>query len=420
MKSGSTGRASIANALWFVWLILVLWLPLGCSDGAGDGGFGGLGTLGGERTAGAVLYVANSGSNDVSAYTMNPTTGVLTPMTGSQVLPISAPSAIVTSSNGLFAYVANRDTNNVTAFRVGTDGALLPGPSTSGNPNQVAAGTEPRALAISPDSQFLFVVNSGSDDVTVFKIGSAGVLTRVPQSTGPTMPVAAGASSPFALALAPTGRFLYVADSASNTITVFQVDTAGLLTLVPPAGSGTNPIASGGTEPTALALSPNGRFLYVTDGTSGRVSAFQVQTSGLLTLIPPASANPVSTGGTTPNSLTVAPGGAHLYIANGGDSRNVAAFAIGSDGLLTLVQATGATANPTPLPPEVTPVALTISQDGRFLYVANRGINVPEGTVSAYTIVSGSGTLGPLATLTGSSFRAGTAPSAVATFTPTP
>ena len=419
MRSGST-HPFIATHLRLVWLIPALLLPLGCSDGGGDGGFGGLGTLGGERTAGAVLYVANSGSNDVSGYTINPSTGGLTVMVGAPFKDIPAPSAIALSPNGLFAYVANRDKNNVTAFRVGTDGALLPGPSTSGNPNQVAAGTEPRALAISPNSEFLFVVNSGSDDVAVFKIGAAGALTRVPQSTGPTMSVAAGASSPFALALAPTGRFLYVADSTANTITAFQVDTAGLLTRVPAAGSGTNPIASGGTEPTALALTPNGKFLFVTDSARGTVASFEVQTSGLLMLIPPTSSNPVSTWGTTPNSLTVAPNGAHLYIANGGDSRNVAAFAIGSDGLLTLVPASGGSANPRPLPAEVTPVALTISQDERFLYVANRGITVPDGTVLAYSIVSESGTLGPLATLTGNSFRAGTAPSAVATFSPSP
>ncbi|MBK9949043.1 MAG: beta-propeller fold lactonase family protein [Nitrospira sp.] len=84
------------------------------------------------------------------------------------------PSAIA-HPNGLFAYMANSQTNKVTAFRVGTNGTLLLGDSISGNPNPVVVGTAPRVLAISSDSQFLFVANSGSNTVSVFKIGAAGV-----------------------------------------------------------------------------------------------------------------------------------------------------------------------------------------------------------------------------------------------------
>jgi len=61
-----------------------------------------------------------------------------------------------------------------------------------------------------------------------------------------------------------------------------------------------------------------------------------------------------------------------------------------------------------------TPTALTISQDGQFLYVANRG-----GTVSTHPIASGSGTLNPLMQLLGNPFRAGTNPSAIAVSGPT-
>ena len=85
----------------------------------------------------------------------------------------------------------------------------------------------------------------------------------------------------------------------------------------------------------------------------------------------------------------------------------MSAFAIGSNGLLTLVPASGTALNPTPAGSN--PAAVTISQDGQFLYVANRG-----GNVSAYTITSGSGTLVPLTPLLGNPFPAGTNPSAIA------
>ena len=380
----------------------------GCGDDGGQGGFGGLGTIGGEATTTAIVYVTNRGSNDVSGYTINASTGGLAPSPGSPFVNLSAPSAIAVSSNGFFAYAANRQANNVTAFRVGTNGALLRGESTAATPNPTSVGTAPRALAISQDSRFLYVGNSGSDSVTVFSIGTAGVLTRVAQTTGNSNPVGTGGSGPLALTISPTGRFLYVVNGTSNNVTAFQVETSGLLTQVPPAGPGTNPISVSGTGPTALAMSPNGQFLYVTNGASNTVTAFQVATSGLLTLVTSTGSNPnpVSAGGATPNGIAVASNGAFLYIANG--EGNVSAFAMGGNGLLTLVPASGTALNPTPA--GSSPAAVTISQDGQFLYVANRG-----GSVSAYTIVSESGTLVPLTPLLGNPFPAGTNPSAIAT-----
>ncbi|MDH4084737.1 MAG: lactonase family protein [Nitrospira sp.] len=409
-----------ANQLPLVWLTLCMLLAPGCGDGGGEGGIGGggtsgLGTIGGGEGTAASVYVTNTGSNDVSAYSINQSTGGLAVISGSPFVDVPAPSAIALSSNGFFAYIANGRTNKVTAFRIGTNGALLLGASTPDTPNPASVGTAPRALAISRDSRFLYVANSGSDTVTGFSIGAAGVLTLVPQTTGNPNPVSAGGLSPVALAMSSTGRVLYVANSTSSTITTFQVESSGLLTQVPQAGPGTNPISTNVAGPTALAMSPNGQFLYVTNSASNTVTAFRVETSGLLTLIPPTGStpNPVSTGGTTPNSIAVVRNGVHLYIANGGGT--VSAFTIGSNGLLALVPASGTVQNPTPtLVAGSTPTALTISQDGQFLYVANSG-----GTVSAYTIASDSGTLIPLTQLLGNPFRTGTNPSAIAVSGPT-
>lgn len=402
-------KPSMTERLGLIWFVLfVLFVP-GCGDSGGEGGLGGLGTIGGGEVTTAVVYVTNNGSNNVSGFTINSSTGGLAAIPGSPFANVSAPSAIVVSSNGFFAYVANSQANNVTAFRLGTDGALMPGDSTPTAPNPVSVGTTPKALAISQDTRFLYVANSGSDSVTVFSIGTAGVLTRVPPTATHPNPVAAGGSGPLAFTTPPTGRFLYVANSTSNTVTAFQIETSGLLTQVPPAGPGTNPIAVSGTGPTALAMSSNGRFLYVTNAASNTVTTFEVTTSGLLTLVPTTGStpNPISTGGVIPNGIAVGPNGAYLYVANGGG--NVSAFAIGSDGLLTLLPISGATLNPTPA--GAGPAAVALSQDGRFLYVANR----EGGNVSAYTIVPESGILIPLTPLLGSPFRAGTGPSAIAT-----
>ncbi|MDH4329528.1 MAG: lactonase family protein, partial [Nitrospira sp.] len=97
--------------------------------------------------------------------------------------------------------------------------------------------------------------------------------------------------------------------------------------------------------------------------------------------------------------------GQFLYAANGGG--NVSAFAIMGSGLLSLIPASGNSLNPTAA--GTAPAGVTISPDGKFLYVANGG-----GNVSAYQVAVETGVLSPLSPLMGSPFPAGTSPSSIA------
>jgi len=398
---------SLAHRLRLAWLMPFVFLAPGCGDEGGGGGFGGGIPIGGGEPTAATVYVTNSGSDNISAYTVNGTTGGLSAIAGSPVVNVSTPSAIAVSRNGFFAFATNSQTNKVMAFRIGTDGGLLLASGTATSPNPASVGTAPSAVAISRDTEFLYVANRGSDSVTAFTIGSTGILTLVPPEAGTPNPVAAGGSAPVSLVGSATDRFLYVANSADNTVSVFQIETSGLLKLVPPTGSLRNPVAVGGNAPSALALSSTGQFLYVANRASNNVTVFQVETSGLLTLVSQVGSgtNPMPVGGNGPIGIAVAPDGQVLYTAN--DEGTVSAMTIRSNGLLTLMPSSGSSSNP--IQAGTNPSAITISQDGQFLYVANRG-----GGVSAYTVVSGTGTLVPLPVLLGNPFPTGTAPSGIA------
>lgn len=130
-----------------------------------------------------LFFAANSGSNTVSVYTVNTGAGAgpfLKQVPGSPFAAGSAPSALVYQSPTL--YVANADSNNVSAFAVTLQtGFLNPVP---GSPFSV--GVQPKAMiAFSPPANnvaqqlFLYVANSGSNDLSGFTIGSNGVLTVV-------------------------------------------------------------------------------------------------------------------------------------------------------------------------------------------------------------------------------------------------
>lgn len=383
-----------------------------CGDGGGGvGGVAGVagvgGTLGGAGTT-SILYVTNSGSNNVSGYTINSFTGVLAPIPGSPFPTGTGPSAMAVSSNGFFAYVANGQANTVTAFRVATEGGLLIVQSTTDNPNPVSVGTAPSAVAISPDTQHLYVANRGSGTVTTFAIGAGGVLTLVPPTSSASNPVAVDGSAPDSLATSQNGKFLYVAKSGSNDITAFSIAASGLLTKIPSAGAHTNPLVSGGATLQGIVTSPNAPFLYAVYNSSNTVTAFHIESDGLLTLVAAsgASQNPIPVGSSAPAVVIVSRNGRFLYSANGGGT--VTAFSIGEDGLLSRVSSSGGQVNP--VPTGTSPVAMSVSPDGQYLYVANSG-----GRVSAYTISDDTGLLTSLTPLVGNPFLAGTSPSSIAT-----
>ena len=66
--------------------------------------------------AGKFAYVTNSNSNDVSMYTINATTGVLTPI--GTIAAGQSPTSIAIHPSGKFAYVTNSGSNDVSMYSI--------------------------------------------------------------------------------------------------------------------------------------------------------------------------------------------------------------------------------------------------------------------------------------------------------------
>src|ERR1700723_4723655 len=125
---------------------------------------------------GRFAYVDNQGSNDLSAYLINPSTGLLTPIAGSPFASQgTTPVSLTVDPNGLFLYVVDNASNDVSVYSIdNSTGQLAP----AGVP--IATGTGPLALAVDPTDTFLFVANFGSNSVSAYTIDSTtGLLTEL-------------------------------------------------------------------------------------------------------------------------------------------------------------------------------------------------------------------------------------------------
>jgi 6-phosphogluconolactonase (cycloisomerase 2 family) len=356
--------------------------------------------------SGKFAYVPNLGANhgngNLSAYTIDSSTGALTAVPGSPFAGGLIPQFVTVHPNGKFAYVTNGLSNNVWAYAIdATSGALtavLGSPFAAGTAN-----TAPSSVTVDPSGRFAFVPsldgNTAVGTILAYTIdGTTGALTPVTGS-----PVAAG-TYPNVVTVDPSGKFAYVANIDSADISAYAINASGGA-LTPIAGS---PFAAGGpnTFPRAVTVDPSGKFAYVATGTvaSGNIWVYSInQTTGALTAI---AGSPFAAGNGA-YIVAVDPSGSFAYVGNF-YSNNVSAFAINATtGALTPVAgspfATGGSFQGTM---SIVFAFVNLDPSGKFVYVANAGAN----SVSAFTINLTTGALTPVA---GSPFAAGTQPHSV-------
>jgi 6-phosphogluconolactonase (cycloisomerase 2 family) len=119
------------------------------------------------------LYVTDSKSGDVRAYTF--ASGILSELSGSPFAAGNQPSAIVVDSS--FAYVANAQDSNISAYSIGGSGALT-------SIGTYATGAQPVAIGIDPStSHFLFTANFLGSNVSDFELNTTtGALVNAQRS----------------------------------------------------------------------------------------------------------------------------------------------------------------------------------------------------------------------------------------------
>lgn len=259
----------------------------------------------------------------------------------------SLPRLLYVTNSGMIAPGdPNVGPHNTATFTIGQTGALTP----FGSP--VPDVTQPRGIVFSPTGRTAYVADSGGDAVAPFRVGDDGALT-------PLSPPVPSGDFPYGIAMAPNGKTLYVAHFSSRDVAAFAVADDGSLSPLAP------PVKTGHDSVKGAAITPDGRFLYVTHGMPSDqdpdvVVRFDIRPDG--TLSAPAPATPIGVSGA---GIVITPDGRFLYVVCQG-SDDVWGFGIGEDGDLT----------PLPDMPQQAPdfpEGAAVAPDSRHLYVSAVG-----------------------------------------------
>jgi 6-phosphogluconolactonase (cycloisomerase 2 family) len=288
--------------------------------------------------------------------------------------------------------------------------------------NAVATGAQPQAMAITPDEKTLFIANSGDNSISGYPVNSDGTL-------GTPVNTASLGQFPVALAIDPTGNILFAADQQSGDVSAYTISSTSLTAVgAVPTQTVSSPVSA---DPSALAVSATGNFLYVANAATNQVLGFSYASNGALTPLLSANPNPCGAGapgycvqvGTSPSGLAfsrcagaatataacTAADASNLFVSNAG-SNNINIFS-------ACIQTSATCATPdgtlTPLSTGSTvaaccgPTTFLIDPAADFVYVLDRGAS--QVGQFRYSPVTGALTaLSPASASTGASpFSAG-------------
>lgn len=237
---------------------------------------------------GSLVYVLNGGgAGNVSGFTLSPR-GELSPLAGS-TRPLggagTAPAQVELSPDGRVLVVTEKATSRILTYTVGGDG-LAGGPTL-----HPSAGATPFGFAFAGrDRLIVSEAFGGAPDASAassYHVSRNGALQVVSPSVGTTETAACW------VVVSRDGRYAYVTNTGSGTVTGYAVAPDGSLTLLDADGE----TAHSGAGPIDADFSANGRFLYVLDAGSHTVSAFRRAADGSLSPVGGAAGLPASAVG---------------------------------------------------------------------------------------------------------------------------
>lgn len=262
-----------------------------------------------RNLVGKFLYIPNRGSGNISAFAINPLTGALTAVSGSPFTSGTNTLALAANSAGTYLYATNPGTGSgatLSGFAINAaTGALT---SLAGSPYPAGTSQYGGAPIIHPSQNLLYVNNLMDGTWYGYTINpTTGALTATPSS-----PYAVGAYTQGGV-FNSSGQYFYIpyGDAVTDvgTLAVYAVDSmTGALSLSSSA-------LLGGNSPVAAKLHPSGNFLYVTNSSTGNLSAFSLDSmSGAATAV---SGSPYTLS-TFPGFAGLHKSGKFLYVVDRG------------------------------------------------------------------------------------------------------
>jgi len=251
----------------------------------------------------------------------------------------STPAGVAISPDGRKAYVATKS-GPISLINTAND-ALLGSPAT---------GAPANAIIAAPSGRWVYAANA-DQGIAVLEAGTAALKESIPVVVSGTAISAGGypTLNPQGLAISPDGRHLFVSENKDGGA-VAVIDIAAKTTVA-------SFTLGAGFMPLGIAVHPDGQRAYFAFADTTATALDVVKVFDIVTMTPTATSIPV---GARPTGMAVTPDGAKLYVSNNvGNSVSVI------ETIPNTVMTTVAVG--------LAPAGLAVSPDQSRLYVVNNG-----------------------------------------------
>jgi len=292
------------------------------------------------------LYAAvRSKPYSVHAYSIDRATGALKPLS---VSPLAESFPYISlDKTGRFLFGAAYGAHLISVNAIDAEGRVAPEPL-----QVIPVGRNAHSIRIDESNKFVYVPTLGSDAIFQFAFDAkSGRLT----SNTPSIALMKASTGPRHFITSPDNKFVYLLSELVGTVTTLALDAkTGLLTEVstvsglPPdsklgPGAPRGAVGAPGGPPPRntdndiwaadIHMTPNGKFLYITERTSNTLAAFGVDAAtGKLTYL---GSTPTEK---QPRGFAIDPKGRFL-IASGEKSETISVYSIDpASGALKLLQ----------------------------------------------------------------------------------
>jgi 6-phosphogluconolactonase len=287
---------------------------------------------------------------------------------------LQSQGALILGPGNRYLYAVNGGSGDISVFAVVPRGLSL---------IQLVRSGGPRPISLTISGGTLYALNydrlampAQGGNIVGFRVGKDGKLTQLANSARPLSGIG---TNPGQVAFSPDGRHLAVTEKATNQLLTYLVEGNGY-------ASGPSVFPSAGGFPFSLAFGPNGLLVVADDFNdvpgAGAASSYHGLPDGRLTYV----------SGPVPNFqdgtcwVVVSANGRFAYVANTNNSV-LTAYVIGGGGGLTRLDPNGFTAFTGGFKAR----DLAFGGGGAYLYALNSG----SGSIAAFNVLR-DGHLGPI------------------------
>ncbi len=222
---------------------------------------------------GKFVYVSLFGENKIAGYSVNPNTGLVSPLPFGKIGTGSKPQSMAVDAAGQNLYVTNSGDNTITAYNIGSDGSLIQLGLTS-------TPAAPSSITIDHAGKFAYITTPSNNQILLYGRNLDGTLQSTAAQTTilPAVPTDLKAN--------PASDFLY-SSLNSSSIAQFSIAVDGTIQSLAPA------TAAPGLQPTYIRLDKSGTIMYAVYNpgvnAAGSIVSLRVNSNGTLSNLPEAS-----------------------------------------------------------------------------------------------------------------------------------